>query len=116
MPLPQGAGRTAGADASSRLRQQLRVLVASQSLAAPAAADVSGAASTPPRDSRAPLPGPGGFAGASGSTTSAATGLLLFAVATGLGFLALPQLARVLVASTARARPYPYLLRLERPG
>jgi hypothetical protein len=109
--LPQGTGHTAGAGAFPAPLRHLAPTLASTPKDARNA-------SPPPRprpDPQWPLPGPSGLAGAASSTAGVAGGVLLFALATALGFLAVPRLGRVLAPRAARARPYAYLLRLERP-
>jgi hypothetical protein len=53
--------------------------------------------------------------GAGGATSSAGIALLLFALAAEAAALAAPGLGRRIGAVLAAPRPYPYLLRLERP-
>ena len=64
-----------------------------------------------------PPPGPPTFGlGATGAAGSGSGfGFLLFALAAGLALLGLPSLGRRVLPYLAAARPYPYLLQLERP-
>ena len=106
-PLPQGAGRTVGADAFPS--------AARRSAPRPALASTRDASPMPRPEPEQPLPRPFGLGGATSSTAGTAIGMLLFALAGALGFLKVPQLGRVLTPRVASPRPYHYLLRLERP-
>lgn len=115
-PLPQGAGRAAGADALPSPARQLTHHTPRQRLPLVSTAARTHAGSpVPPQRPQPPLPGPLDVVGAASPTAAAGTAVLLFAVATALGFLTFPLLARVLATRSASARPHPYHLRLERP-
>jgi hypothetical protein len=68
---------------------------------------------------RAPLPLPPAplpiMGGAGGGTSSGGIPLLLFALAAGALILAVPRFRRRIAGALGAPRPYPYLLRLERP-
>jgi hypothetical protein len=68
---------------------------------------------------RAPLPQPPAplpiTSGAGGGASSGGIALLLFALAAEGAILAVPSLRRRIVGALGALRPYPYLLRLERP-
>jgi hypothetical protein len=115
MPLPQGAGRTAGAGAFSPPRREVPAAHGAQSPLLTTDPTTRDASRVPPRNPQLPLPSPFGLAGTTGWTTSGSTGVILFALAAALGFLAFAQRAQALAPCPARPRSYPYLLRLERP-
>jgi hypothetical protein len=82
--------------------------------AAAQSAPDAASASAPPAP-QLPLPLTFGLGGSSG-TVALALGLLLLALAAELLLLGAPGLGRRLALLVAAPRPYPYLLRLERPG
>lgn len=113
-PLPQGAGRPAGADALPSPATRPDTTLRPQPSLASTAATAHNASRIPPFTPQPPAPGQIDFAGPA-STTNAAPSVLLLALAATIVFLIFPQFARIVTPCVACARAYPYLLRLERP-